>query len=116
MKYKDASWEVIKSVTSKEGMEITVSGGYSQPVRKSVEAAFAKTLQPFEYLKVYQESQQHYAEGVPYHAQWIELEPVVKQHIESAIKGEYTADQALKNLQQAMELTFKQASENGGKF
>jgi len=116
VKYKDASWEVIKSMTSKEGMEITVSGGYSQPVRKSVEAAFAKTLQPFEDLKVYQESQKHYAEGVPYHAQWIELEPVVKLHIESAIKGEYTADQALKNLQQAMELTFKQAAENGGKF
>ncbi len=108
---RDASWEVVKFMTSKEGLEITIAGGYTQPVRKSTEPAFQKTLAPFEDFQTYMDSQKYYAEGVPYHAQWIELEPVVKEHIQRAVRGETTVDQALKDLQTAMELTFKKAAE-----
>ncbi|HEX2033166.1 MAG TPA: extracellular solute-binding protein [Chloroflexota bacterium] len=108
---RDASWEVVKFMTGKEGLEITMAGGYTQPVRKSVEPAFQKTLQPFESFQVYMDSQKAYGEGVPYHAQWIELEPVVKEHIQRAVKGETTVDQALKDLQTAMELRLKTATE-----
>ena len=100
----DAAWEVLKVMTGKEGLEITMAGGYTQPVRKSVESAFQKTLAPFETSQVYMDSQKAYGDGVPYHAQWIELEPVVKEHIQRAVKGEATVDQALKDLQTAMEL------------
>jgi multiple sugar transport system substrate-binding protein len=111
VKNPDASWEVVKYSTSKEGLEITMAGGYTQPVRKSVEPAFQKTLQPFENFQVYMDSQKYYAEGVPYHAQWIELEPIVKEHILRAVKGEATVDQALKDLQTQFELAFKRANE-----
>jgi multiple sugar transport system substrate-binding protein len=112
---RDASWEVVKFVTGKEGLEITMAGGYTQPVRKSVEPAFQRTLAPFESFQVYMDSQKYYAEGVPYHAQWIELEPVVKEHVQRAVKGEATVDQALKDLQAAMELAFKRAAETFNK-
>ena len=108
---KDASWEVVKFMTSKEGLEITMAGGYTQPVRKSVEPAFQKTLAPFETFQVYQDSQKFYGDGVPYHAQWIELEPIVKEQVQRAVKGEATVDQALKDLQTQFELAFKKASE-----
>jgi ABC-type glycerol-3-phosphate transport system substrate-binding protein len=111
VKNPDASWEVVKYSTSKEGLEITMAGGYTQPVRKSVEPAFQKTLQPFESFQVYMDSQKYYAEGVPYHAQWIELEPVVKEHVQRAVKGEATVDQALKDLQTQFEVAFKKANE-----
>lgn len=108
---RDASWEVVKYMTSKEGLEITMAGGYTQPVRKSVEPAFQKTLAPFESFQVYQDSQKFYGDGVPYHAQWIELEPIVKEHVQRAVKGEATVDQAFKDLQTQFELAFKRASE-----
>jgi multiple sugar transport system substrate-binding protein len=111
VKNRDASWEVVKYMTSKEGLEITMAGGYTQPVRKSVEPAFQKTLAPFESFQVYQDSQKFYGDGVPYHAQWIELEPIVKEHVQRAVKGEATVDQALKDLQTQFELAFKKASE-----
>ena len=111
VKNKDASWEVVKFMTSKEGLEITMAGGYTQPVRKSVEPAFQKTLAPFETFQVYQDSQKFYGDGVPYHAQWIELEPIVKEQVQRAVKGEATVDQALKDLQTQFELAFKKASE-----
>jgi len=111
VKNKDASWEVVKYVTGKEGLEITMAGGYTQPVRKSTEPAFQKTLQPFESFQVYMDSQKMYAEGIPYHAQWIELESVVKEHIQRAVKGESTVDQALKDLQTHWELAMKKAAE-----
>ena len=98
-------------MTGKEGLEITMAGGYTQPVRKSVEPAFQRTLAPFESFQVYQDSQKFYGDGVPYHAQWIELEPVVKEHIQRAVKGEATVDQALKDLQTQFELAFKRAAE-----
>jgi multiple sugar transport system substrate-binding protein len=107
----DASWEVVKYMTSTEGLAITMAGGYTQPVRKSVEPAFQKTLAPFESFQVYMDSQKAYGDGIPYHAQWIELEPVVTQHIQRAVKGEATVDQALKDLQMAMELAMKTAAE-----
>jgi multiple sugar transport system substrate-binding protein len=107
----DASWEVVKYMTGKEGLEITMAGGYTQPVRKSVEEAFRKTLAPFESFQVYMDSQKAYGDGVPYHAQWIELEPIVSQHVQRAVKGEATVDQALKDLQSAMELAMKTAAE-----
>ena len=50
VKNRDASWEVVKFMTGKEGLEITMAGGYTQPVRKSVEPAFQRTLAPFEVL------------------------------------------------------------------
>ena len=65
----------------------------------------------FETFQVYVDSQKAYGDGVPYHAQWIELEPVVKEHIQRAVKGEATVDQALKDLQTAMELAMKTAAE-----
>jgi multiple sugar transport system substrate-binding protein len=108
---RDASWEVVKFMTGKEGLEITMAGGYTQPVRKSVEPAFQRTLGPFESFQVYMDSQKAYGDGVPYHAQWIELEPVVRQHVQRAVKGETTVDQALKDLHTAMELAFKTAAE-----
>jgi multiple sugar transport system substrate-binding protein len=111
VKNRDASWEVVKYMTGKEGLEITMAGGYTQPVRKSVEPAFQRTLAPFESFQVYQDSQKFYGDGVPYHAQWIELEPVVKEHIQRAVKGEATVDQALKELQTQFELAFKRAAE-----
>ncbi len=111
VKNRDASWEVVKYMTGKEGLEITMAGGYTQPVRKSVEPAFQRTLAPFESFQVYQDSQKFYGDGVPYHAQWIELEPVVKEHIQRAVKGEATVDQALKDLQTQFELAFKRAAE-----
>ena len=111
VKNKDASWEVVKFMTSKEGLEITMAGGYTQPVRKSVEPAFQKTLAPFETFQVYQDSQKFYGDGVPYHAQWIELEPIVKEQVQRAVKGEATVDQALKDLQTQFELAFKRAAE-----
>jgi multiple sugar transport system substrate-binding protein len=115
VKYPDASWEVVKAITGKEGLDILIGGGYTQPVRKSGEAAFQKTLQPFESHQVYQESQKQYGDGVPYHAQWIELEPVVKEHVLRAVKGEATVDQALKDLQTQFELHFKKAAESFAK-
>ncbi|CAA9229124.1 MAG: hypothetical protein AVDCRST_MAG77-903 [uncultured Chloroflexi bacterium] len=111
VKNKDAAWEVVKGMTGKEGLDILIGGGYTQPVRKSGEAAFAKTLQPFESLQVYQDSQKAYGDGIPYHAQWIELEPVVKEHVLRAVKGEATVDQALKDLQAQFELLIKKAGE-----
>ena len=111
VKNKDASWEVVKFMTGKEGLEITMAGGYTQPVRKSVEPAFQKTLAPFETFQVYQDSQKFYGDGVPYHAQWIELEPIVKEQVQRAVKGEATVDQALKDLQTQFELAFKRAAE-----
>jgi len=107
---RDASWEVVKFMTGKDGLEITAAGGYTQPVRKSVEDAFRKTLGPFEDFQVYMDSQKAYGDGVPYHAQWIELEPIVKQHVQRAVKGEATVDQALKDLQAAMDLAMKTAA------
>jgi len=112
---RDASWEVVKFMTSKEGLEITMAGGYTQPVRKSVEPAFQRTLAPFESFQVYMDSQKAYGDGVPYHAQWIELEPVVKEHVQRAVKGEATVDQALKDLQTQFELAFKRANETFAK-
>jgi multiple sugar transport system substrate-binding protein len=111
VKNRDASWEVVKYMTGKEGLEITMAGGYTQPVRKSVEPAFQRTLAPFESFQVYQDSQKVYGDGIPYHAQWIELEPVVKEQIQRAVKGEATVDQALKDLQTQFELAFKRAAE-----
>ena len=111
VKNRDASWEVVKYMTGKEGLEITMAGGYTQPVRKSVEPAFQRTLAPFESFQVYQDSQKSYGDGVPYHAQWIELEPVVREQIQRAVKGEATVDQALKDLQTQFELAFKRAAE-----
>jgi multiple sugar transport system substrate-binding protein len=111
VRHRDASWEVVKFMTGREGLEITMAGGYTQPVRKSVEPAFQRTLAPFENFQVYMDSQKYYAEGVPYHAQWIEMEPLVKQHIQRAVKGEATVDQALKDLQTVFELAFKTANE-----
>jgi multiple sugar transport system substrate-binding protein len=108
---RDASWEVVKFMTGKEGLEITIAGGYTQPVRKSVELAFQKTLAPFESFQVYMDSQKAYGDGVPYHAQWIELEPIVQEHVRRAVNGEATVDQALKDLQTQMELVFKKAAE-----
>ena len=112
---RDASWEVVKFMTSKDGLEITMAGGYTQPVRKSTEPAFQRTLAPFESFQVYMDSQKAYGDGVPYHAQWIELEPVVKEHVQRAVKGEATVDQALKDLQTQFELAFKRANETFAK-
>jgi multiple sugar transport system substrate-binding protein len=114
VKNRDASWEVVKYMTGKEGLEITMAGGYTQPVRKSVEPAFQRTLAPFESFQVYMDSQKFYGDGVPYHAQWIELEPIVKEHVQRAVKGEATVDQALKDLQTQFELAFKRAAETFG--
>jgi multiple sugar transport system substrate-binding protein len=111
VKQKDAAWEVVKTMTSKEGIDILIGGGYTQPVRKSGEAAFQKTLQPFENFQVYMDSQKAYGDGVPYHAQWIELEPIVKEHVLRAVKGEATVEVALKDLQTQFELHFKKAAE-----
>jgi multiple sugar transport system substrate-binding protein len=111
VKNRDASWEVVKYMTGKEGLEITMAGGYTQPVRKSVEPAFQRTLAPFESFQVYMDSQKYYGDGVPYHAQWIELEPIVKEQVQRAVKGEATVDQALKDLQTQFELAFKRAAE-----
>ncbi len=81
--------------------------GRTQAVRKSLEEAFEKTLQPWENAKVYQESARLYADPVPSPVQWYEHETLVRQHVRSVVEGKQTPDTALRLLQEDIERTIK---------
>jgi multiple sugar transport system substrate-binding protein len=107
VKHPDASWEAIKFLTGKEGLTITMAEGRTQAVRKSLEEAFERTLQPWESAKVYHQSAAEYTDPVPSPVRWYEHETLVRDHTRAVVQGKLTADAALRTLQEEIEKTIK---------
>lgn len=101
------AWEAVKFITGPKGAEILVSAQYTQPVRKSAQATFARTLFPFENHQVYLDSERFYTDPVPNHARWNEAEVVVREETRAAVQGEKGPDQALRDMQQRLQLLMK---------
>jgi ABC-type glycerol-3-phosphate transport system substrate-binding protein len=57
-KHKDEAWQLINFMTQKEFQDIQNATGRALPARKSLWADFAKTLQPWEDINIYQEASQ----------------------------------------------------------
>ena len=101
----EASWEVVKHLTGREALTITMAGGRTLPVRKSLEAAFVKSLQPWETARAYLDAIRHYTDPMPIPVRWYDHETLLIEHTRAAVQGQATPDAALRTLQTELERT-----------
>ena len=102
-KQPDAAWELAKFHTGKDGMSVAVEGQRTNSTRKSVMEAFRKSLLPWESYDVYVKANELFTQPMPMTYNWTLAEKTVGDGLNVAYKGETSAQQALKDLQQKLD-------------
>jgi ABC-type glycerol-3-phosphate transport system substrate-binding protein len=102
-KQPDEAWELVKFHTGTEGMSVAVDGQRTNSTRKSVMEAFKKSLLPWESYDVYAKANELFTQPMPMTYNWTLAEKTIADGLNAAYKGEKSAAQALKELQQQLD-------------
>ncbi len=103
-KLKDQAWQYISFALSPEWLEAFNSAAGSLPPRSSL--ANAEFLASSPVLKAYSDNIQ-YAHGNPNVAVWVQARDITAKHLEAAVYGRETAEQAASAIQAEIEAALK---------